>query len=992
MSGRGGGGLVSRFRKHCPLVTDLRAPYDTAMAMKTCGRFLGWLACGCALILSTSQPCAGAVAQAEPALKLQSRYLCLELGGDGRCREFTARATGTNYCVLPASNSFASVKKAGRVFQASAASGSGGKLTLTFGEANVTATLKVTSKQDYVVFEVADVHGEGVEELVFADFPLTLKANPAEPFAGCALALNLQTNVRDIPGASSRLWAACYPRFGLAGAKVALIGCPPGELRRVLQEAVSAAPDLPHSPIGGPWALDAEINRGSYLFNFGDMSEDKVDGWIKLARDLGITQIDFHGGSSFRFGDCQPNPKTYPQGWVSFKAVIDKLHAAGLQAGLHTYAQFIDKLTPWVTPVPDPRLAKDATFTLAQALTPEATNIFVSESTKAMSAITGFQVRNSVTLQIEDELITYTGVGQEPPYAFTGCKRGANDTRVAAHPQGAKVQHLKQCFGLFVPDGDSTLYTEVAAKTAEAFNAGGFDMIYLDALDGSDIFAGAENAWYYQSKFMFEIWKRLKKPALQEMSTFSHHLWLVRSRMGAWDHPNRCHKRFVDLHCEANGDLLRMFMPGHLGWWAVKTWGDMQDEPTYADDIEYLCGKCIGTDCGFSVMGVNPGQIDSVPAFQRLAGIMSQYEALRHADYFDAPTKARLAELGKEFTLVQAAPGRWGLRPVIYDRHKVENLEDGSRRWRVDNPFAPQPVRLRIEALNSISPYDTPGSVPVADFTNPGEFSDRRANTGVAAELRAGTEHLKPGQASGMLTATNAGAVGRTAAWAKVGKTFNPPLNLTDRQGLGLWVLGDGKGEVLNVQLTSPAHVSLGIGDHYIPVDFTGWRYFELVEPESERWKHYTWPYGGAYATYREAVDYRQVETVSFWFNNLPSGQSVTCHLGPVRGLSVFGSKLRNPAVTIGGRTLAFPAELESGSYLEFNSITDCKLYNKSGGLIGDIKPQGEVPIMEAGENRLEFRCDAPAGTNPRARVTAIAQGEVMGGVNPAHRLSAAKK
>ena len=30
-----------------------------------------------------------------------------------------------------------------------------------------------------------------------------------------------------------------------------------------------------------------------------------------------VNQIDFHGGTSFRFGDCQPNPKTYPHGFES---------------------------------------------------------------------------------------------------------------------------------------------------------------------------------------------------------------------------------------------------------------------------------------------------------------------------------------------------------------------------------------------------------------------------------------------------------------------------------------------------------------------------------------------------------------------------------------------------------------------------------------------------------------------------------------------------
>jgi len=831
-----------------------------------------------------------------------------------------------------------------------------------------------------------------VEELVFADFPLTLKAKPDEAYAGCALALNLQTKVNDIPGASRRLWAACYPRFGLVGAKVALIGCPPAELRGILQEAVSASPELPHSPIGGPWALEADINRGSYLFNFGGMSEAKVDEWIQLARDLGFTQIDFHGGNSFRFGDCVPNPKTYPKGWASFRAVIDRLHAAGLKAGLHTYAQFLDKRSKWVTPVPDPRLGKFATYTLAEALTTNATTVPVAESTKDISTITGFFERNSVTVQIDDELVTFAGVTKEPPYSFTGCKRGAHGTRVAPHAAGAKVHHLKERFGLFVPDGDSTLYAEVAAATADAFNAGGFDMIYLDALDGSDIVGGRENAWHYQSKFAFEIWKRLKKPALMEMSTFSHHLWLVRSRMGAWDHPNRSHKRFIDLHCAANQDLQRMFLPGHLGWWAVKTWGEMQDEPTYTDDIEYLCGKAIGTGCGLSLMGVNPGQTDSVAVFKRLAGIMRQYEALRHADYFDAATQAMLAEPGKEFTLVQDAEGRWRFRPVIYVRHKIENLEDWSRGWQVENPFAAQPVRLRLEVLNAISPYDTPKSVTVADFTDLAEFSDRKANTGVTMELRPGTEQVKEGVPSATLTATNAGAVSQTSAWAKVGKTFDPPLNLTDRQGLGLWVHGDGQGEILNVQLTSPEHISRAVGDHYIPVDFTGWRYFELVEPEAERWQKFTWPYGWGYSIFREHVDYRQVATLSLWFNNLPPGKSVTCQVSAIHGLSVFSNRIHNPKITIGGKTLVFPVEMETGSYIEFDPPADCKHYDKNGKFIGDVKPQGDVPTLAAGENQVEFHCDASAGVNSRARVTVSALGQIMGGINPANPLKSPRQ
>jgi hypothetical protein len=90
-----------------------------------------------------------------------------------------------------------------------------------------------------------------------------------------------------------------------------------------MQEVVSEAPDLPHSPIGGPWALDAPINQGSYLFNLGNLSEQTVDDWIKVARQTGMNQIDFTG-ESFRLGDYQLNPKSYPHGMAGLKTVIDK--------------------------------------------------------------------------------------------------------------------------------------------------------------------------------------------------------------------------------------------------------------------------------------------------------------------------------------------------------------------------------------------------------------------------------------------------------------------------------------------------------------------------------------------------------------------------------------------------------------------------------------------------------------------------------------------
>ncbi len=75
------------------------------------------------------------------------------------------------------------------------------------------------------------------------------------------------------------------------------------------------------------------------------------------------------------------------------------------------------------------------------------------------------------------------------------------------------------------------------------------------------------------------------------------------------------------------------------------------------------------------------------------------------------------------------------------------------------------------------------------------------------------------------LTATNSPP--RGAALGEVRQDLRPATELDKQQGLGVWVRGDGKGEVLNFQVQSPTHIVGALGEHYVTVDFEGWRYFE---------------------------------------------------------------------------------------------------------------------------------------------------------------------
>jgi len=929
----------------------------------------------CAFIFFCAPFLIGNFAHAQPSsVTLENDCFRYVIGSDGRNQHFIDKLTGTDYCDHSAESYCARIKKDKKEYNASFVSYDGNKLRMEFAGTGIKAVLQTTVYSKYIKLEVTSVEGGAVESFVFLDIPLTLKGMPHESFAACAFSLNLRTKVMQLPALQSHLRASCSGKFGLVEAKAALIGVPREEILDTIKDVISKAEELPQCPVGGAWAQETPFNHGSYLFNFGELTEANIDEWIDMVKSIGFTQIDHHGGSRFfRWGDFRLDPEKFPRGWDSMKDIVARLHEEGIGSIFHTYNYFIDKESKYVTPVPHPQLDSYRSFTLAEPLSADATEIHVNESTSDISTTTGWAVNNSVTLHIGDELITFSGVTKNRPYKFTGCTRGAYGTKVSSHPKGAQVRHIKEFMGLFIPALESDLSKEILQKQAEIINYCDFDGIYIDGWGFSVMMENPGDFNYYCSKFVFEIYKRLKKPVGMEYSTMFHHLWLFRSRWQAWDYPNRGHKRFIDVHI--NGINRGLLVPLFLGWWKLLTWNPPQGEPTFPDVIEYLGCKLIGHNAGLSLHGgVDRESMREFPAYRKLAGILKNYEDLKHADYFDETVRERLREPGKEFTLFQDSDGKWRFRPVQFDCHKVEGINHRSSTWKVNNPFDKQPVKLRIEALMSAGTYDSPESVLLADFAREKDFSEKQTADGVTFTLQPSSEQVKTGSRSGCFSSLNSGSVSQNGAWAKAGMTFEPCLDLGTKEALGVWIHGDGQGELLNFRLQSPFSISFGaIADHYVKVDFTGWRYFELIETESTLHSDYSWPEGSAmYHVYREFIDYENVETLSIWYNNLPSDKEVKCYLSPVKALPMIPIVIKNPKITVNNKTLAFPVEMESGSYLEFYSTSECKLYGPKGELLAEVTPQGEIPNIESGTNSISFTADGPVDVSARANVTVI--------------------
>ncbi|NCO32397.1 MAG: hypothetical protein AUJ92_19920 [Armatimonadetes bacterium CG2_30_59_28] len=785
--------------------------------------------------------------KAEAAVTFENQQVKLLLDVRARVVGIFNRKTGKDYGAKP-SPPIALLRKGGRDYRPTGCALQQGKLQVAFGKTG-SATLAVASRKQFFIFKVVAVEGQDVEALTF----LNLRVTPSErvswmsgqaaddEFAFCVRTLNLQSEVK-VDGSPPLFRATCFSKYGMEGAGVILATSPPAQLRSVLREALQAEGVLT-SPLGGPAALDAPENRYSYLFS--SVSEKNVDAWIELAKRSG-TPIIHLGSWEKSLGHYEPNPSLFPHGLAGLKQVADKIHAAGLKISMHTLTGCIAPQDPFITPIPDKRLAKDKVFTLAQPLDEKATEVFTEEPLSDMDTVWGYASRGNY-VQVGDELIQFSGYTDKPPYRFTGCTRGALGTKVAAHAKGAQVSHLFAYYGCFYPDANSTLVDEIADCIARVANECHMDLIYEDGAEGMP------GGWHGVSTMRAAIVKRINHPIRVEASEWGYHSWSFHSCIGAWDYPYWALKRFIDLHCKQSETYRQKhLLPGHLGWWVILG-PNIDHDGEMPEDIEYLCSKAIGYNLSMSFQGVSPERKPWNARQDEYLTKIGQYERLRMAGYFSDAVREKLKTPKEAYRLSQSTDGEWQLTPTDYSAHKVTSLNNGSAAWTMKNRFGLQPAKLRIQALYGVAPYDSPEGLTLADLAKPNEVTSAGAANDVTTSFTASTSEAKVGGASGCLEASSK-AKDPHSAWAKASKSITPEISLGKCGALGLWVHGDGKGELLNVQLTdSPVYYHGAFDEHYIDVDFTGWRYFELPirERDAGRYGDYVWPYGNIYSIYR---------------------------------------------------------------------------------------------------------------------------------------------
>jgi hypothetical protein len=916
----------------------------------------------------------------------ENRRATLAIDTRGRITSLRSKASDRELLARP--QELVSVRlKDGRQITARTASFGNGVLTFEFSRGQGEAVLGVDVRDDYFTFAIRSLTVTNVTSLTFFSLPVTPTkyrgdmANMLSDDVEAVCLRGYELPVEMAAGGSPaglRVWTTA--EHGLTGWRAGLAAGAKKEMPAMLR-AMAEEAGVPVSKLGGPWSLGAEADRGSYLF--ADLSLASVDDWIELARRGGFTHIHIHGWWD-TLGHYGVNTNLYPNGLADLKHAVARIHAAGLKAGIHTLTACIEPRDAWVTPEANPHLIASASYTLARPMAPADTVIYVKEKPAAHHDVVFTYDGNGNVIRIGTELVQYAEVMSEPPYAFAKCQRGAFKTRPAAHAAGDRADYLQQRYIAFYPEPGSPLADELADRIAHVFNTCQLDQLYFDGSEGMMSRYGID--------FMrHAIFKRLRGEGLAEASCHGAHSWWFHSRLGAWDHSAWAAKRFQDLHiaCAARYRDTDLLEP-QMGWWAPRQ-PSPQARGHFLDEMEYFGAKNLGLDSAMAIQGVNVSGQPLGFHIEKQITVLGWYEQLRLARYFDTSTVARVATPGDEFSLRQDRDGAWKFTPVNMSVHRISALGNGSERWTSRNPFAGQPLAARVEALYSVAPYDYPKRLRVADSADLPAFRQTTSSASVSLRMEEAVGEERGSGRSLRLSAENKGAA-RRGAWAKAGLFFAAPYrNLSGTSALGVWVKGDGKGALLNLQLGTPREYVQTLSDHYVALDFSGWRYVELLMRERDvgQMSNYQWPYGSYYGIYRNPLDMAHISEVNLYLNNLPPGDSTEVVLSPIMGLAVQSAELKNPTLTVNGRTLALPITLKSGDFAEVEASGDGAHYDDKGDLLALLRPTAADgwPVLRSGDNALAFDCESPPGVNARAEVTLNASGALFGTSNPRSKI-----
>lgn len=495
-----------------------------------------------------------------------------------------------------------------------------------------------------------------------------------------------------------KIVAPPYKDGGVIGSKIALFGVPVEQALQTLG-TIELGEGLPHPMIDGEWVKTSPYANAAYLIT--SFTEADVDEAIALTQKAGLKHLYHYGKTFENWGHFDLYKGEFPNGLAGLKKCVEKAAAQGIKMGTHCLSNFITTNDPYVTPIPDPRLAKVGSSQLTKAVGSTDTEIEIA------SPDFFNQMKNNTlkTVVLGNELIRYGSVSEVAPWRLLDCQRGAFGTAAAAHPAGAEISKLlDHGYKVFLTDADLTI--EMSETLAELYNKTGLRQISFDGLEGNR----STGLGTYGESLMPYTWYNALIPELKDhliidASRTTHFFWHIYSRMN-WGEPWYAGFRESQTQYRFNNQAYfqRNFMPGMLGWFRMTA-------ETSLEDMEWMLAKSAGYAAGYALVA-DAKSIAQNGKTDLILEKVGDWEQLRLSQAFSEDQKTAMRDNDREFTLhkIDAQTWNWQEAHAEIFTHQKKVRQPGEplhSAFEFHNPAAAQTLQFVLTAqkaaVNEIS-------------------------------------------------------------------------------------------------------------------------------------------------------------------------------------------------------------------------------------------------------------------------------------------------
>ena len=784
--------------------------------------------------------------------------------------------------------------------------------------------LSVGVNETHFVFEIlsdfpSDVYKANVAHIKY-DYDFSNKKNAG----AIGIAMTWWANPMFYPDAKAKesCFEVLYKKS--QNAKYALIIAPIEKHRDIIKE-VNTSIDRNDGIVnerGGVYSQECEMNYGNIITDFNS-SPSWLNDNIPYYKSMGVDIIDYHknffgNDLTFRQGDFKP--LAYESQEEFKKNVSDVLKKHSMYTMLHTYAHYIDydcdTLLSDVNKQKDLKILK--TYTLDCDIQDDDAFIRISEDTYDLTSEDAFFDRNTPFFLVGNEIIKF----EKNDDGIKILKRGVAGTKMVVHEKGEKIHQLAGEFYCISTVPGSELFFEVARLTAKAYNEGGYEGMYIDAIDG--LWYETENeseCKFYASAFMYELLKHCKKMPILDDSATHPGLWATRSHAPCWDTPYRGYKEFNKLHIQNGKKFMDMYLTPAMGWYNFygidEKWPEnFEIRYLHTDAVEHLGSLSVMYNCNMTYVEFKREMYDTIPALRRNIAIYKRYDELRKKKYFSENILEKLRNGKYEYHINENNI----FTEKDYQVKKLYDICDDNRNIAVfNNPFLKQKPFIRIEALFS------------CDSTMEGRV-------------------ILPIDKNVDISEKDNSVVYDKADFSKV---------LAQKVS----VLGNGKKGALAIKLRCQNGIYRDYAEYIIDTDFEGWRDFIVIETDSGERPDLPFDEKDYYATYRRSCEHDKIIGVEVETAGDVSGVRMSDVVAYPHTYETFV----NPCVKVGDNVIIFLCNLKSGEYIEFDGKT-AKVIDKIGNE-REISYKGEI-LSPEGEFSAQLLCENQNKNMLRAQIT----------------------